>query len=204
MAGWRVIEFCGQTLVGLIERNLVRLGVANVGVGVVTASSFSSLATTGTPFISLFLYQVDTNAEMRNWTQALLPDGTPVRQPLPLELNYLITAWGVRQPNDTESDGLAAREEARMLGAVLQALYENAEITRGGLAESGGAPEWAATDGIQVILQSLPVETYYRIWDAGEIGYRLSLAYRLRVTSLAPPLPPPAPIVVDAGLEMAP
>lgn len=204
MANWRVIEFCGETLVRLIEQNLARLGVANVDVGVVTASSFGALANTATPFISLMLYQVDTNAEMRNWTQGSLPDGTPVRQPLPLELNYLITAWGVRQPNDPASDSLAAREESRLLGAVLQALYENAEVVRGDLVQAGSAPGWADTDSLQLVLRSLPVETHYRIWDASEIGYRLSLAYCVRVTSLAPPLPPPAPIVVDAGLELVP
>lgn len=204
MANWRVIEFCGETLVRLIEQNLTRLGVANVDVGVVTVSSFGALANTATPFISLMLYQVDTNAEMRNWTQGSLPDGTPVRQPLPLELNYLITAWGVRQPNDPASDSLAAREESRLLGAVLQALYENAEVVRGDLVQAGSAPDWADTDSLQLVLRSLPVETHYRIWDASEIGYRLSLAYCVRVTSLAPPLPPPAPIVIDAGLELVP
>lgn len=204
MADWRIIEFCGQTLVRLIEQNLVQLGIGNVGVGVVTATSFSSLSSTSSPFISLFLYQVETNAEMRNWTQSQLPDGTPIRQPLPLQLNYLVTAWGVRQPTDAASDSLAAREEARLIGAVLQAFYLNAEVARGDLVEAGAAPGWAASDSLQIILQSLPVETHYRIWDAGEIGYRLSLAYQVRVTSLAPPLPPPAPIVVDAALEMRP
>jgi hypothetical protein len=110
----------------------------------------------------------------------------------------------VRQPNDPASDGLAAREEARLLGAVLQALYENAEVGRAELAEFGIAPEWSDIDSLQVVLRSLPVETHYRIWDASELGYRLSLAYAVRVTSIAPPLPPPAPIVIDAGLELVP
>ncbi|MGL4397969.1 MAG: DUF4255 domain-containing protein [Hyphomicrobium sp.] len=204
MASWRIIEFCGQTIAQLIEQHLVRLGISNVTVGVVTAASFSALASTATPFISIFLYQIATNAEMRNWTQSLLPDGTPVRQPLPLELNYMITAWGVRQPNDLASDALAAREEARLMGAVLQSLYDNAEVGRGDLAETSTAPGWHANDSIQLVLQSLPVETHYRIWDAAELGYRLSHIYRARVTSLEPTPPRQAPVVTDAALELVP
>lgn len=204
MADWRVIEFTGQTIAQLVRRHLSRLSISNVTVDVVTAAAFGTLASTQTPFISIFLYQVATNAEMRNWTQSLLPDGTPVRQPLPLELNYLITAWGVRQPNDFASDALAAREEARLVGAVLQALYDSAEVGPADLADNPPVPAWHANDSIQLVLQSLPVETHYRIWDAAELGYRLSVVYRARVTSLEPTPPLPAPIVTDASLEMVP
>lgn len=204
LADWRVIEFCGQTIAHLIEQHLARLSISNVTVGVVTAASFSALASTATPFISIFLYQVGTNPEMRNWTQSILPDGTPARQPLPLELNYMITAWGVRQPNEPASDALAAREEARLMGAVLQALYDNAEVGRGDLAESPLSPAWHANDSIQIVHQSLPVETHYRIWDAAELGYRLSHIYRARVTSLEPTPPRQAPVVADASMELVP
>lgn len=204
MADWHVIEFCGQTIAQLVERHLTRLSIANVTVGVVTAASFGALASTATPFISIFLYQVAANAEMRNAIRSVLPDGTPVRQALPLELNYMITAWGVRQPNDPASDALAAREEARLMGAVLQALYDRAEVGRGDLMETATAPGWGASDSLQILLQSLPVETHYRIWDAAELGYRLSLIYRARVTSLAPTQPHQAVVVTEAELELVP
>lgn len=202
MANWRVIEATGQTLVGLIERKIVQLGVANVTCGVVTTAAYPSLATTGAPFISLFLYQVMGNAELRNLGETIRPDGTRGRQALPLELCYLITPWGVRNPADVASDSLASREEARLLGVVLQALYERAEVARAELAESAIAPVWGPIDAMQVTLQSLPVETHYRIWDAAELGYRMSLAYRVRVASLEPDPAPAAPPVVDAQLEM--
>lgn len=204
MADWRIIEFCGQTIAQLIEQHLARLSISNVTVGVVTAGSFGALASTATPFISIFLYQIAPNPEMRNGLRSILPDGTPMRQPLPLELSYMVTAWGVRQPNDPASDALASREEARLMGAVLQALYDKAEVGRGDLVETATAPGWGASDSMQLVLQSLPVETHYRIWDAAELGYRLSLIYRARVTSLAPTPPRQAAIVTDAALELVP
>ena len=202
MANWRVVEGAGQTLVAVIERKIAQLGIANVTCGVVTAAAFSTLAATAAPFISLFLYQVAGNAELRNFTETIRPDGTRSRQAMPLELNYLITAWGVRNPSDVASDSLASREEARLMGAVLQALYENAELGRAELVESAVAPVWGVTDGLQVALQSLPIDTHYRIWDAAELGYRLSLAYRVRVAALEPDPPVPAPPVVAADMEM--
>jgi hypothetical protein len=203
VANWRLIEGVGQTLVALIDRKIAQLGVANVTCDVVTGAAFTTLASTAAPFISLFLYQINNNAELRNLMETVRPDGSRGRQPLPLELCYLVTAWGVRNPADVASDSLAAREEARLLGVVLQALYENAEVGRGDLVESGAAPVWAVNDSLQVVLQSLPVETHYRIWDAGELGYRLSLSYRVRVTSLEPDAVRATPPVVEAGLEMA-
>jgi hypothetical protein len=126
-----------------------------------------------------------------------------VRQSLPLELNYLITAWGVRNPADVPSDSLASREEARLIGVVLQALYENAEIGRAELVESAVAPVWSPIDGLQLVLQTLPVDAHYRIWDAAELGYRLSLAYRVRVAALEPDPAPVAIPVGEAALELA-
>jgi len=198
MANWRVIENTGQTLVALLERRLAALGIANVSVGLVTTSSFTTLATVAEPYISLFLYQVACNPEMRNLPQPPGPDGLPVRQSLPLELCYLATVWGVRGVDDVASDNLATAEEARLLGLVMQALYDNAEIGRSDLVELPLVPVWAPHDALQVIAESLPVDSHYRIWDAAELGYRLSLVYRVRVASLEPGLQVAAPVVADA------
>lgn len=203
MADFRLIDHAGQTLVSLIERQLADLGIVNVTVGVVSAGIFATLGTAPNAFVSIFLYQIAGNAELRNLTETLFPDGTRGRQPLPLELSYLITAWGVRTAGNIASDQQAAAEEARLLGAVLQALYEHAEVGRSELSDVPALPVWAPYDGLQIALQSLPVDTHYRIWDAAELGYHLSLAYRVRVASLQPVPPLPAPPVVDADLELA-
>lgn len=186
MASWQVIENTGLTLVALLQRRVDLLGLAGVTVGLTSAASFGALSATAVPFISVFLYQASCNAELRNQMMRTRADGTRTRQPLPLELSYLITPWGVRNADDVASDGVAAQEEARMLGAVLQACYENAELGRVDLVDSAAAPVWSDDDGLQLVLESLPVETHYRIWDAAELGYRLSVVYRVRVASLEP------------------
>lgn len=204
MADWRVIENTGQTLAGLLDRHVAALGIAGVGVGVVTPAAFASLADTTEPFISLFLYQIVGNAEMRGNPRRVLADGRLGRQPLPLELCYLVTAWGVRATEDVIGDLPATRDEARLMGAVLQAFYDNAELDRGSLFETPGLPVWSPEDGLQIILETLPVDGHYRIWDAAELGYRLSLVYRVRVASLEPTETPSAPPVREAVLEAVP
>jgi uncharacterized protein DUF4255 len=84
---------------------------------------------------------------------------------------------------------------------VMQALYDNAEVGRADLFEPAGTAIWAAGDGLQIAMECLPVDQHYRIWDAGEMPYRLSIVYRVRVASLDPTLPPPAPPVQVADFE---
>jgi hypothetical protein len=204
MASWQVIETTGLTLVSLLQRRVDLLGLAGVDVGLVTAAAFRNLANTATPFISVFLFQVSGNAELRNQMMRTRADGTRQRQPLPLELSYLITPWGVRNGDDAASDSFAAREEARLLGAVMQACYENAEVGRAELVDSALQPVWGDRDSLQIVLESLPIETHYRIWDAGELGYRLSAVYRLRVASLEPLALEAGARVTEADLAMQP
>jgi hypothetical protein len=204
MANWRVIENTGQTLATLLRRHVAALNISNVEVGVVTPAAFTSLADTTDPFISLFLFQIVGNAEMRGNPRRVLADGTLGRQPLPLELCYLVTAWGVRTTADVIGDLTATRDEAQLMGAILQAFYDNAEMDRGGLFEDLGQPVWSPEDGLQIIMETLPVDGHYRIWDAAELGYRLSLVYRVRVASLEPTETPPAPPVREAVLEAVP
>lgn len=204
MADWRVVENTGRTLVRLIEQRVAALGIPGVTVGLTTTAAFEPLASTAVPFISLLLFQISGNPEMRNRPRTILPNGSTRRQPLPLELCYLITAWGVRAADDPIADGVAAGEEARLLGATMQALYDHAEVGRAELFEAPAIPVWAPGDGLQILMETLPVDQHYRIWDAAELGYRLSLVYRVRVASLDPSQPPPVPPVVEATLETVP
>src|SRR5687768_18072727 len=83
MADWRVIESAGRTLVRLIERRIAALAIPNVTVSLNTTAAFSTLASTAAPVISLFLFQIAGNAELRNRPRQLAPDGRLRRQSLP-------------------------------------------------------------------------------------------------------------------------
>jgi hypothetical protein len=141
-----------------------------IKVSVSTPDEFESLRDPLNPNITVFLYRIAVNPEMRNSPRRTRTDGTLQPAPLPLELSFLITAWA----KDTR-DGL------RLIGRILQVLYDHREL---GAADLVGT-SWERDDTVQLILESLPLEDHYRIWDANEVAYRLSLTYLARVVGLS-------------------
>jgi hypothetical protein len=186
LATWQLIESTSMTMVRLIEAHLaVAMPGNTVEVKLATPHSFGSLKNVGRSTISIFLYRVTENAELRNSPQRRLSDGTVRRQPLVLELSYLITTWGARGQDPAGNDAAAALEEHKLLGIVLQGLYDHAEVGRAELFEDPTRPAvWGERDNLQVILETLPIEDLYRIWDSSELAYQLSATYRVRVLGL--------------------
>ena len=185
MATADVIKDMGETLVSLL-----RAGISSVDPNLITVATpdeFEALREPAKPSITIFLYRISVNPTMRNDPRRMRPDGSIVRQPLPLELSFLITAWA----KDT-------RDELRIIGRILQVLYEHAEL---GAADLVGT-SWDKNDTVQLVLESLPLEDHYRIWDANDVPYRLSLTYLARVIGILPVEGVQRPPVVDARLRL--
>lgn len=156
-----------------------------VDVKIATPHSFGTLKNVAKSTVSVFLYKVNEHTELRNSPQRKMPDGTSRRAPMVLELCYLITTWGSRGNQPAVNDAAAALEEHKLLGVVMQGLYDHAEVSRAELYEDPTKPPvWGDTDSLQLVLESLPIEDLYRIWDSSELAYQLSATYRVRVLSL--------------------
>lgn len=186
LADWRVIEYAGRTLVQLLQRSVddVMLPTTQVDVQLASPVSFRTVPDNLHPVVTLFLYRIAEFTNMRNRPSTVLPDGSTLRQPLGLELNYLITAWG-RRANDTlTAEQEAVASEHQLLGIVMRALYEHGELGNAELLDDDPPSVWSATDRLQVVKSTLPVEEYYRIWETSELPYRLSVAYQVRVVGL--------------------
>ena len=170
----------------IIEGHLaVAMPGSSVDVKLATPHSFGELKKVLKSTISVFLYRVTEHTELRNNLQRKMPDGTLRRQPMVLELYYLITTWGARGQMPAQNDAAAALEEHKLLGVVLQGLYDHAELSRAELFDDPAKPVvWGDGDSLVVMMESLPVEDLYRIWDSSELAYQLSATYRVRVLSL--------------------
>jgi hypothetical protein len=202
MADWRVVERTGETLARLLRNHIRPAYTSTVDVRLVSTSAFSALASTTVATVSLLLYQVGQNAELRNAPKRRTSTGELVRQPLPLELCYLVTPWGVRGTDTMAVEETATQEEHRLLGLIMQAFYDHAEVGPSDLvASSPTTPVWAPTDNLQITLETLSIEDHYRIWDAGELGYRLSVPYRVRVVGLDSAELESTPPVVEGTFE---
>jgi hypothetical protein len=124
------------------------------------------------PAVTVFLYHVAINGELRNGPAKLFSDGTMSPPGLPIELRYLLTPWAAT-PDDTH----------KILGQILQSLSAFASMSRPQLEGTS----WEADDTVQLLPESLPVDEYHDIWDPSEIPYKLSISYMARVFNLDSP-----------------
>ncbi len=185
MAGPHVVREMGETIV-----EIIRVAVANLvpaeNVKIATPDSFRDLATALPPTITVFLYRIGVNSVMRNGPRVSLGNGKTTRPLLPLDLSYLITPW-VKDP----------REQHSVLGVVLQAMYDHAEL---GPADLVGK-SWSPDDSVQLVQETLTLEEHFCIWDTVEAPYRLSLTYMARIVGIRSTEEVVAPPVVQAALR---
>ena len=115
--------------------------------------------------LTIFIYRIEFNKTMRAaWSGIGSFDGYAH---LPLDLHFLITAW------EDHPEG-----ELRMLGRAMQCL-ETTPILSGPLLAPSG--EWAPADAVQVVLEDMPPDSMFRIFDSLQADFKLSVAYIARV-----------------------
>jgi hypothetical protein len=170
MAGVDVIADMGDTLVTLLVGGLTGV-VEPARVMVATPDDFKPLQDPAKPAVTVFLYQIAINPEMRNSPRRTFPDGRTTRPLLPVDLHYLVTPWAKN-----------TKDEFRIIGRVLQTMYDHAEL---GPADLQGT-SWQRGDSVQLILEHLSLEEQFNIWDPTELPYRLSLSYMTRVIGIEP------------------
>jgi hypothetical protein len=177
----------GKTLVSLLDQGLDPI-VSPHNVILSTPSDFKNLSPTQ-PTVTIFLYHVGIHGEMRNAPASASGGGQRPR--LPLELRFLITPW--TQVID---------DAYRLVGAIAFVLSNNAQLTFGQL---DGADTWAPDDTVELVLESLPVDQHYDIWEPTDLPYRLSLTYLARVVGIdSLPATQPAPVAVATFPQVTP
>jgi hypothetical protein len=117
------------------------------------------------PGLSILLYRVDFDKTMRaSWAAVSSEDG---RAHLPLDLHYLLTAWGDN-----------AEHEHRVIGRTMQILERPAGLS-GPLLHPGG--DWDTGEAVQLYLEDMPTEDLMRTFDSLRCEFRLSIPYVARV-----------------------
>lgn len=183
MAAPDVIRDMGDTLLFLLRQGIDAAIVQPANIVISTPDEFDALQNPASPTLTIFLYRLSLHAETRNAPPRSAPDGRVNRQPLPLQLHYLITPWARR-----------TQDEHRIVGRVLQVLYDNSDL---GAAQLQG-DSWHAGETVQIILESLTLDDHYRIWDSSGVPYRLSLSYLVRVIPVDSAVSRLAPPVLEA------
>ncbi len=118
------------------------------------------------PSLSVFLYRVDFNKVMRAaWSAVSRYDGRPH---LPLDLHFLLIAWGEN-----------ADHEFRILGRALKCMEET-PILSGPLLDP--IAPWETNESVQLCLEDLSTEDVMRTFDSLPVDYKLSIPYVARIT----------------------
>lgn len=166
MATTDAVAFLGDTIVSLLQNGLSGL-VAPADIVLSTPDEFKDFAPRQ-PSVTVFLYHVTINGELRNGPSR--PSGNGKRPPLPLDLRFLVTPW----TKDT-------RDAYRIIGAISLLFYDHAVLNFG---ELQGDDIWSPDDTVEFLMDPVPVEQLFDIWDPAEIPFKLSLTYLARIIGL--------------------
>jgi hypothetical protein len=141
-------------------------------------------AEVGERLVSLFLFHIVPNREMRNQPRYSQPSQSqPPQQPsqlldaLPLDLRYLITVF-----RRAGAAGLAEPNELLTLGQIFRVLQANPTLSGAALQEQL----------VRLTLDPYPMEELSRVWGLFPQDH-----YRTSVVYLA------SPVFVEAGIEAA-
>lgn len=163
MGGYTVIADLGASLLRLLRDHLTPDPVPRPDqIGMASPRDAGDLA------LSLFLYNVKENGESRR-TGMIDRGGVLQYPPQALDFYFIMTAH-------SNADRLTrSLDEHRILGRAMQVLYDNGVLSgpylEGTLAE-GGSP-------IRLALMSLEGDELMKLWQFGDLPYKLSVVYRV-------------------------
>ena len=130
--------------------------------------------------LSVYLYSIEPDPQMRNQRPLSVGPAGLVRAPLALKLHYLIT------PLLDEED-----RNHLIMGRVLQSLHDRPHIDQVAGAPLGDSLGGGATE-LRLSIEPMRLEDIARIWHAMGSDYRLSMAYEMRTVMVDSGLPPEA------------
>jgi uncharacterized protein DUF4255 len=139
--------------------------------------------------LNLFLFRTAINPTFRNMDmQDLAKSGETHRQPLALNLHYLITAYG------RNHDELLAH---RVLGRAMSILHEQPVIPASRLAAAlAGSDLSGQFEHVRITPYPLSSEEISKLWAAFSENYRISVAYEVSVVLIQPRQQAVAPLPV--------
>lgn len=168
MAGYRAIAATCEAVV-----HLLRIGHRpedfnnELEFKVYLAKDFQQPMTAG---VSLFLYRIFPNGSHRTPAGRLGPSGQRYKTQLPLDLHFLLTAWGKD-----------ASLQHTIAGWMLRAL-EDTPILPAGLLNAVAPDVFRPDETVEIGLTELTTEDMLRVWDAlTQHVYQVSVPYVARM-----------------------
>jgi hypothetical protein len=170
MARYPAIAATSEAMLGLIQGAATGTEFSGATFAQYQASDFASPMGDG---ISLYLYRVTVSAN-RNRPPRMGRDGKRTRPPIPLDLHYLLTAWG----------GDAIRQQ-RMLGFAIRTLEDTPILPAGVL--NLGAPEpdlFRPEETVELVYESVSIQDFAALWNIAQSKEQPSATYVARMVEI--------------------
>jgi uncharacterized protein DUF4255 len=172
MATWNAIAATTRAILGLLDdaypREFGKLALAPAQLNEFTGEKIPADGFT------LCLYRVGVNGTIRNLPPRVGPDGIRYRPSLPVDLQYLLTAWAAD-----------AEKQQRMLGWAMRHLEDNAVLPAGLLNRFLREPDvFRSTETVELVAEPLSLADFTNVWDKLKPRIQTSVSYVARMVQL--------------------
>lgn len=152
MATYAAIAATSEAIIGLLRRARPKEEFTKSAFEVYQGNDFEAPMNEG---ISLYLYRVTVNASRRSLPPTVTPEGRRMRPPIPLDLHYLLSAWG--QSYDTQH---------RLIGWAIREL-ENTPVIPAGVLNSTGpeADVFRPDETVELVCDPLALADMINLWE---------------------------------------
>jgi hypothetical protein len=136
-------------------------------------NDFQGAATQFSYGVSIYLHRVEFNTSRRNQPPRVAPDGTKFRPSTPLDLHFLITAWG-----------RTADEQMEIMGWTIRTLQDTTELPAGLLNRFSGDRQpqvFSDSEGAELVAEILTPQDFVNIWGNSLANQQPSISYVARL-----------------------
>lgn len=170
MTDYTVIAAVSQTLRDLLEDHITNHPDPGLnGVPIDLRSPKEMRDDQDATGVSLWLYRVVRNGDLLNYPPRRPTPAQQSRQPLPIDLHYLVTPIA----NDP-------RDEQALMGRVIQAFNDHAAL-RG--SDLQGTLELSGQE-LRLNMEPMSLEEITRVWSALQESYQLSVSYQVQLVGI--------------------
>jgi len=128
--------------------------------------------------VSLWLYRITVNGALRSLPPRLAPDGTRYRPSLPLDLHYLLVAWG------------SPLRQQRLLGWCARVIDDTPIVPVGLLNHYGPERDvFGPDEAVEFVWDPLSQQDLYDIWDVAKEHAQPAIPYVARMVLIDSAIP---------------
>lgn len=178
MATYHAIAATSMAMLGLLESACPKPEFDGARFELYQAKDFSSPMDEG---VSLFLYRLATSSR-RNLPARLGPNGEKYRPPLPLDLYYLLTAWG-----------RTSAKQQRLLGWCIRELGDTPILPASLLNHFMPEQEtFRPEESVELIFEPLSLQDISNLWEPLKQNLQASAFYVARMVAIESTMEVPA------------